>query len=99
MIVGGGNSAGQAAIWLAGRGHPVTIAVRGTGLAESMSQYLIGRITGRPDIAVRYRTEVRDLDGSRWLERVEVEDLTTKTRQALPAAALLVLAGAEPHTQ
>jgi len=87
VIVGGGNSAGQAAIWLADRGHPVTIAVRGTDLAENMSRYLTDRITGRPDIEVRYHTVVRDLDGSQWLERVGVEDLTTKTRDTLPAAA------------
>jgi thioredoxin reductase (NADPH) len=99
VIVGGGNSAGQAAIWLAGRGHPVTIAVRGTNLAESMSHYLIDRISGRPEIDVRYRTEVRGLEGSRWLERVEAEDLTSKTRETLPAAALVVLVGAEPHTE
>jgi thioredoxin reductase (NADPH) len=42
---------------------------------------------------------VRDLDGSQWLERVEVEDLTSGTREALPAAALVVLVGAEPHTE
>src|SRR5215831_13615431 len=98
VIVGGGNSAGQAAIWLAGRGHPVTIAVRGSDLAESMSHYLIDRIAGRPDIDVRYHTEVRRLSGSRWLERAEAEDLATKTRETLPAAALVVLIGAEPHT-
>jgi thioredoxin reductase (NADPH) len=99
VIVGGGNSAGQAAIWLAGRGHPVTVAVRGTDLAESMSRYLIDRITGLPDIEVRYQTEVRELAGSRWLERVEVEDVTTQTRATLLAAALVVLIGAEPHTE
>jgi thioredoxin reductase (NADPH) len=99
VIVGGGNSAGQAAIWLAGRGHPVTVAVRGADLAESMSRYLIDRITGLPDIEVRYQTEVRELAGSRWLERVEVEDVTTQTRETLPAAALVVLIGAEPHTE
>ena len=99
VIVGGGNSAGQAAIWLADRGHRVTIAVRGTDLAEHMSRYLTDRIAGRPDIEVRYHSAVRDLDGSQWLERVEVEDLTSGTREALPAAALVVLVGAEPHTE
>ena len=98
VIAGGGNSAGQAAIWLADRGHRVTIAVRGTDLAENMSRYLTDRIAGRPDMEVRYHTVVRDLHGSQWLERVGVEDLTTKTRDTLPAAALVVLVGAEPHT-
>src|SRR5215469_1506875 len=98
-IVGGGNSAGQAAIWLAGRGHPVTLIIRGTDLAESMSHYLIDRIAGRADIKVRYHSVVRELDGAERLERVEVEDTTTKTRETLPAAALIVLVGAEPHIQ
>jgi thioredoxin reductase (NADPH) len=98
-IVGGGNSAGQAAIWLAGRGHPVTLIVRGADLADSMSRYLIDRIAGQADIEVRHHSVVRGLDGAQWLERIDVEDTTTKTRQTLPAAALLVLVGAEPHTQ
>jgi thioredoxin reductase (NADPH) len=98
VIAGGGNSAGQAAVWLADRGHRVTIAVRGADLAESMSRYLIDRITGRPDIEVRDHTVVRDLHGSQWLERVGVENLTTRAHETLPAAALVVLVGAEPHT-
>jgi thioredoxin reductase (NADPH) len=98
-IVGGGNSAGQAAIWLADLGHPVTLIIRGADLADSMSRYLIDRIAGRADIEVRYHSVVRDLDGAQWLERIDVEDTTTKTRQTLPAAALIVLVGAEPHTQ
>jgi thioredoxin reductase (NADPH) len=98
VIVGGGNSAGQAAIWPAGRGHPVTLAVRGTDLAENMSRYLTERITGRDDIEVRYRTVVRSVDGAQRLDRVEVEELTTGTRDTRTAAALFVLAGAAPHT-
>jgi thioredoxin reductase (NADPH) len=99
VIVGGGNSAGQAAIWLAGRGHPVTMAVLGADLAENMSQYLIDRIAGQPGIEVRYHTVVRGLDGSQRLERAEVEDLIAKTWETIPAAALVVLVGAEPHTE
>jgi hypothetical protein len=99
VIVGGGNSAGQAAIWLAGRGHRVTIVIRGTDLAESMSHYLTERITGRADIEVRYHSVVLALDGGERLERIEVEDTATKTRETVPAAALVVLVGAEPHTQ
>jgi len=99
VIVGGGNSAGQAAIWLASRGHRVTVVVLGGDLAENMSRYLIDRIVGRPDIEIRYHSAVRGLDGARWLERVEVEHLTTRTHETLTAAALIVLIGAEPHTQ
>src|SRR5215470_1108616 len=64
VIVGGGNSAGQAATWLADRGHPVTIVIRGEGLASSMSQYLIDRIARQPAITVMSRSAVRAADGS-----------------------------------
>jgi thioredoxin reductase (NADPH) len=97
VIVGGGNSAGQAAISLAGRGHHVIMAVRDPDLA-AMSHYLVERIAGRPDIEVRYRTVVRQLSGAHRLERVELEDIMTRQRETLPAAALFVLIGAEPHT-
>jgi thioredoxin reductase (NADPH) len=98
VIVGGGNSAGQAALSLAGRGQHVTMTVRGSDLAATMSHYLVERIVSRPDIDVRYRTEVRQVSGAHRLERVEVEDTSTGKRETLPAAALFVLIGAEPHT-
>src|SRR5262245_12999624 len=99
VIVGGGNSAGQAATWLADRGHPVTVVIRGDGLAASMSQYLIDRIAQQPAITLVSRCAVREVDGAGRLEHVTVEDLTTSTRRTLAAAALFVLIGAEAHTQ
>jgi thioredoxin reductase (NADPH) len=105
VIVGGGNSAGhgnsagQAATWLTDHGHQVSIVIRGGDLATSMSQYLIERIARQPTIQVLHRSEVRQLEGSGRLESVVVEELTSKTRRALNAAALFVLIGAEPHTQ
>lgn len=99
VIVGGGNSAGQAATWLADHAHPVTIVIRGENLAASMSQYLIDRITRHPAITVMFRSAVREVDGSGRLERVVVEDLTMSTRRTLAAAALFVLIGAEARTQ
>ena len=100
VIVGGGNSAGQAATSLADRGHPVTIVIRGEGLAASMSQYLLDRITRNPTITVMSRSVVREVDGAGRLERVTVEDLTTSIRRTLAtAAALFVLIGAEAHTR
>ena len=99
VIVGGGNSAGQAAISLASRGNPVTIVIRGSDLAATMSQYLTDRISARPDIGVRNQSIVRELDGSWRLEHVEIENLATSARDTLPAAALFVLIGAEPHTE
>jgi thioredoxin reductase (NADPH) len=99
VIVGGGNSAGQAATSLADNGHPVTIVIRGEGLAASMSQYLIDRIARHPAITIMSRSAVREVDGTGRLERVTVEDLTTSARRTLATAALFVLIGAEAHTQ
>ena len=98
VIVGGGNSAGQAATWLADHGCRVTIAIRGDDLAASMSQYLIDRIAQQRNVEVVSHCVVRQLDGADRLERVVVENLITAARQTLPASALFVLIGAEPHT-
>ena len=99
VVVGGGNSAGQAATWLADHGHPVTIVIRGEDLAASMSQYLIDRIARQPAITIMSRSAVREADGAGRLEHVIVEDLTTSARRTIAAAALFVLIGAEAHTQ
>jgi thioredoxin reductase (NADPH) len=99
VIVGGGNSAGQAAVALAGNGSPVTVVIRAADLAADMSQYLIDRIMDEPDIRVRYRSEVRKLDGSDRLDRVAIEDLTTSALDTIPATALFVMIGAEPRTE
>ncbi|HYB88066.1 MAG TPA: FAD-dependent oxidoreductase [Streptosporangiaceae bacterium] len=99
VIVGGGNSAGQAATWLADHGHQVTIVVRHDGLSSTMSQYLIDRVAERPGIEVISRSAVRQLDGADRLEGVVVEDLTTSARHTLAASALFVLIGAKPHTK
>ena len=99
VIVGGGNSAGQAATWLADHGHPVTVVIRDADLTASMSQYLIDRIARHPAITIMSRCAVREVDGAGRLERVALEDLTTSTRRTIAAAALFVLIGAEAHTQ
>ncbi len=99
VIVGGGNSAGQAAIAMAARGHHVTIVIRGTDLAATMSHYLVERIADWTAIQVRAGTAICSLSGTERLERVEVEDIISKKRHVLPAVALFVLVGAEPHTK
>jgi thioredoxin reductase (NADPH) len=99
VIVGGGNSAGQAATWLADRGHPVTIVIRGDDLASSMSQYLLDRISQQSAITVMSRSAVRTADGGAHLERLVVENLVTSDQQSIDATALFVLIGAEAHTQ
>jgi thioredoxin reductase (NADPH) len=99
VIAGGGNSAGQAAIALDDMGNPVTIVVRGADLTVSMSHYLVDRILTRPGIRVLTRSLIKELAGNERLESVSIEDLTTSARERLPAAALFVMIGTEPHTQ
>jgi thioredoxin reductase (NADPH) len=99
VIVGGGNSAGQAAIGLADHGHPVTVVIRDADLTARMSQYLIDRIARHPGITIMTRCVVREVEGAWRLEGVVVEDLITSTRRTIAAAALFVLIGAEAHTQ
>jgi thioredoxin reductase (NADPH) len=70
IVVGGGNSAGQAAVFLASNGRRVHLLVRANGLAESMSRYLIRRIEEAPNITVHANTEVRGLAGKGRLEKV-----------------------------
>ena len=98
VIVGGGNSAGQAAVALADNGSPVTIVIRGSDLGADMSQYLIDRVIDEPNVTIRYRSDVRKLDGTDRLERVIVEDRTTAELEAIPAVALFVMIGAEPRS-
>ena len=77
VVVGGGNSAGQAAVHLARYARSVTMLVRGGGLAATMSKYLITEISNNPAIAVRVRTEIVDGAGSGGLEALTVVDHTT----------------------
>src|SRR5262249_27870976 len=70
VIVGGGNSAGQAAMYLAGTARRVHIVIRAGGLSESMSRYLIRRIEENPAITLHTRTQIEALEGDAHLERV-----------------------------
>ncbi|MGA3235218.1 MAG: FAD-dependent oxidoreductase [Bryobacteraceae bacterium] len=97
-IVGGGNSAGQAAAFLAGYASRVHILVRGAGLAETMSRYLISRIEASPEITLRTRTEVEALEGDGHLERIRWRDTTTGTSDIHDIRHLFVMTGAEPNT-
>jgi thioredoxin reductase (NADPH) len=98
LIVGAGNSAGQAAIHLARFAARVTMLVRGQSLAASMSDYLIRQIGALPNVDVRLGTWVVGGNGDRRLEGVTVERVDGK-REKLCAAALFVLVGGTPHTQ
>ena len=96
-LVGGGNSAGQAALHLARYARHVTILVRGETLASSMSQYLIEALGETANIDVRFRTSVVAGGGEGRLESLELE--RDGARETVPAAALFVLIGARPLTE
>jgi len=96
-VVGGGNSAGQAALHLARYACTVRILVRGDGLAATMSRYLIDTIEKDPNIEVRPRTQVVAARGDGRLEALELR--TPNGDETVPAAALIVLIGAHPHTE
>jgi thioredoxin reductase (NADPH) len=100
-LVGGGNSAGQAAVFLAGHAAKVWMLVRGTGLAASMSKYLIDRIDAIPNIELRTRTEIVGLTGSRqsgvesirWRHRDTGQEMTHAIRN------VFMFLGADPATE
>jgi thioredoxin reductase (NADPH) len=97
-IVGGGNSAGQAAIHLSRFAGQVSVLVRGSSLADSMSQYLIDEIAAAANIDVRLNTQVVGGGGEGRLERLTLRDSVTGETRDVDAAALFVLIGARPHT-
>jgi thioredoxin reductase (NADPH) len=98
IVVGGGNSAGQAAMYLSGFARQVTILVRGQGLAEGMSQYLIDQIKATQNIAVRTQAQVTAAQGAQNLESVTIADSGTGAVETFPAAALFIFIGALPRT-
>ena len=97
-IVGGGNAAGQAAIFLAEHAERVRLLIRGGDLGENMSRYLVDRIQRNADIEVMLHTEVRELVGDESLRLLTVVDNRTGVEQPVPANALFVFIGAEPNT-
>jgi thioredoxin reductase (NADPH) len=99
FVVGGANSAGQAAIHLARYAAQVTLLVRRRSLAESMSEYLIREIESAPNITVRRGVAVTGGAGHGRLERLTLTDIESGAAETAAAAALFVLIGAEPRTQ
>jgi thioredoxin reductase (NADPH) len=98
FIVGAGNSAGQAAMYLAKYADDVTMLVRGTGLTQSMSQYLIAQIEANDRITVRTRVVVDELHGEARLEAVTLRDLDRDATETVSAGAVFVFIGARPRT-
>jgi thioredoxin reductase (NADPH) len=97
-IVGGGNSAGQAALFLAARTRRVYLLIRGDDLAKGMSSYLVDRVARAENVELLANTEVRELVGGDHLEGVVVEDNRSGVLRTLGAKALFVFIGAEANT-
>jgi len=97
-IVGGGNAAGQAAVFLAGITKHVYLLVRRPGLAETMSRYLISRIEASPTITLETRTEVVALEGDEHLERIRWRNAETGKTEIHEIRHLFVMTGANPNT-
>ncbi len=98
VVVGGGNSAGQAAMFLSKHAASVRLLIRGESLAKSMSRYLIKEIEEQEQIEVLSQTEIVELGGDMALETVTVKDVRSGERRQLEAEALFVFIGASPHT-
>jgi thioredoxin reductase (NADPH) len=98
VVVGGGNSAGQAAIYLAQTAKRVHMLVRSSGLAQSMSRYLIRRIEQNPAIVLRTNTAIVALEGNNHLERVSWCDGQTARIETQPIRHVFVMTGAVPNT-
>lgn len=99
VIVGGGNSAGQAAVFLSQHAGLVTLVVRSNDLGRDMSRYLADRIEGIEQIRVLLHSEPRAVRGRHLLEEVAVDDLGSGKRRLVPAKALFVFIGSVPQVE
>jgi thioredoxin reductase (NADPH) len=97
VVVGGGNSAGQATLFLSRYAKKLRLLVRGDSITRTMSRYLADRIERSP-VEIMPETEVRELEGDDELTAVIAEERRTGVRRRLPAKALFVFIGADPHT-
>src|SRR5215211_1458322 len=98
VVVGGGNSAGQAALFLAGRTRRVYLLIRGDDLGKSMSRYLVDRISHAENIELLTETETQELSGEDHLEGITVEDSRSGARRTLGARALFIFIGARANS-
>jgi thioredoxin reductase (NADPH) len=99
IVVGGGNSAGQAAIHLSRAARSVRIVVRGDGLAATMSQYLIDRIASRPNVELVTATEVTAVHGDGRLETADLRDRRDGRVETVPVSGVFAMIGADPCTE
>ena len=98
-LLGGGNSAGQAAMFFSPYAEHVTILIRGNDLSKSMSQYLIDELKTRPNVTVQPGCEVVEVQGGRELENIVLRDVADGSLREDPSNALFVFIGAEARTQ
>jgi thioredoxin reductase (NADPH) len=99
VVVGGGNSAGQAIMFLAQQAEKVLVVIRGEDLNKSMSSYLVHRIENAPNVEVLKHTRVRRCEGGSALAEVELEDLQAKSTSLIKTPALFSFLGALPRTR
>ena len=97
-IVGGANSAGQAAMYFSKFARQVTMLVRGNSLSDTMSQYLENQISATKNIAVRFNSSVITVEGVDRCESITLQNNKTRVQETVPASALLIYAGAVPRT-
>jgi thioredoxin reductase (NADPH) len=98
VVVGGGNSAGQAAVFLAGQVRKVFLVIRGDDLYQRMSSYLADRIKNTPNIEVLLTSEVAAMHGDGYLNSVEIVNKNTSETRTIPTSALFSFIGAMPRT-
>jgi thioredoxin reductase (NADPH) len=99
VIIGGGNSAGQAAMFLSRYARCVRVLVRGSSLAASMSSYLTSRLEADPGITIEYNSAVTALEGGEHLESVTIRNAETAQSRKVAARALFIMVGAAPNTE
>ena len=97
-IVGGANSAGQAAMFFSDHARRVVLVYRGDNLRKSMSEYLVKQVEGRENIEVRLNSSVVEADGENHLEKIVIKNSTSGETETVPTQALFILIGAVPHT-
>jgi thioredoxin reductase (NADPH) len=99
IVIGGGNSAGQAAMFLCRHARCVRVLVRGSSLAASMSSYLTSRLEANPGIKIEYNAEVTALEGNEQLESVVIRNVKTGQSRNVAARTLFVMVGAAPNSE
>ncbi|MDX1674388.1 MAG: FAD-dependent oxidoreductase [Longimicrobiales bacterium] len=99
FVVGGGNSAGQGAVYLARFARSVTVLVRGSSVEDTMSSYLIQQIEETPNACIRTDAEIVRVHGEATLEGLTVRDVASGTEEETPAAAVFIFIGAAPRTE